>query len=376
MPTPTEPGQAFAYPNEQAQWLRTLDSLQLQMPKSTFENWLQGTWVVSVDGDTYTIGVKSPNAKEWLDHRLNQMVTRALSTTLGQPAQVKYTVVTDLPTTEMQPEADLAVSEEKNGAQASPVQTTGFDAVTFVQQTNWRPIRDQGYTPVSNYGSIFWQAWLNKDNCRTYGLWLGIQTYDKRPTFNKDFHDFWTPARSFRIRELTAAIGAGNSTPALTGRFTDCAYCRKALEAGTPLTRCCGAHTPTRWKTLDQEQQVCQYWSLGAFECLQNAGLLGVEVKPGSTNSHQLKLQVWRLLPVLTPHQVSRLPAILQIRHEQWLNDYGHLFNLTLEQWEQISLSNLVPHMPHYAECRQLGTYVWNKIERERLAKEKANMDG
>ena len=105
------------------------------------------------------------------------------------------------------------------------------------------------------YGSIFWQAWLNKDNCRTYGLWLGIQTYDKRPTFSKDFHDFWTPARSFRIRELAAAIGAGNSTPALTGRFTDCAYCRKALEAGTPLTRCCGAHTPTRWKTLDQEEQ-------------------------------------------------------------------------------------------------------------------------
>lgn len=67
-----------AYADER--WQRVLGLLQNQMTKSTFDSWLRGTQVVHEDPETHslTIGVRNTQAKDWLDHRMHEMVEQAV----------------------------------------------------------------------------------------------------------------------------------------------------------------------------------------------------------------------------------------------------------------------------------------------------------
>jgi len=82
---------------EQA-WQTTLEQLQLQMTKATFDTWMRHTRVVSRDSNTYTIGVKSDYAKDWLENRLLGIIKRALRNTAGKSVQVNFVVLTDIET--------------------------------------------------------------------------------------------------------------------------------------------------------------------------------------------------------------------------------------------------------------------------------------
>ncbi len=59
-------------------WLEVLEQLRLQMPKATFEAWLQDTKVLRRVEDRLVIGVKDATAKDWLDNRLKPMIERAV----------------------------------------------------------------------------------------------------------------------------------------------------------------------------------------------------------------------------------------------------------------------------------------------------------
>lgn len=76
-------------------WQSTLNQLQLQMTKATFETWFKGTRVVDQQNDHYTIAVRSNYAKAWLENRLHDKIVEAMTTVLEMPVQLKFVVLAD-----------------------------------------------------------------------------------------------------------------------------------------------------------------------------------------------------------------------------------------------------------------------------------------
>ena len=343
--------------DKHAVWKEANLALKGQMALSTYDAWLRHTVVVDDDVlglATFMIGCQSSYAVEWLENRLKGNIKRAISNVVGYDVSVAFMV--HKPT-------------EKPMAQAlSSVSSTVVDVPKWFRDINWGQIRNRSFSPLSNYGNIFWQAYLNQLNNRAYGVWVAIQTYDQRPDkLKSSFTDFWTPPHSFRIRELTAMAGAGSNTPALTGRMSNCYYCEMALNDGKQMVDCCGHHSSTVWREDDFGTKMCRYWKIGALEILQNSGLLAVQIEPGTTNTHRMNIQVWTLLPVLTPKQLEQLPSSLQIRHNQWLENFGaSVLGISKLQWEEITVKNVVSWLPQYHETKELGTYVWNKLIKKR----------
>ncbi len=73
-------------------WQTVLNELQWQIPKPTFETWVKGTQVISVEGDTFVIGVRSAYARDWLEHRLRTVIARTLTGVVGRPVAVNFVV--------------------------------------------------------------------------------------------------------------------------------------------------------------------------------------------------------------------------------------------------------------------------------------------
>ena len=72
--TVTTPGTAEA----RTVWAATLDRLEQELPRSTFETWLRPTEGHSVQGNDLRVLVASPHNAEWLEQRLYQTILRAL----------------------------------------------------------------------------------------------------------------------------------------------------------------------------------------------------------------------------------------------------------------------------------------------------------
>ena len=75
------------------QWQQTLDSLRLQMTKSTFETWLQPTILLSQDEQGLTIGAKDEHAQSWLNHRLRPTIERVVQAQWGDEVGVRFVVM-------------------------------------------------------------------------------------------------------------------------------------------------------------------------------------------------------------------------------------------------------------------------------------------
>ena len=72
--TLTTPGAAAA----RTLWANTLDRLEQELPRATFETWLRPTEGHSVQGNDLKVLVASPHNAEWLEQRLYQTILRAL----------------------------------------------------------------------------------------------------------------------------------------------------------------------------------------------------------------------------------------------------------------------------------------------------------
>jgi hypothetical protein len=77
-------------------WQEALNELQYQMTKATFTNWLAGTRVVpeASSARLLTIEVRNRYAQEWLTHRLQPFITRAVAGIAGYCLEVCFVVAT------------------------------------------------------------------------------------------------------------------------------------------------------------------------------------------------------------------------------------------------------------------------------------------
>jgi len=76
-------------------WQSILGQLQLEMPRVSFETWVQHTHVARYDGNTLTVTAGNQYACDWLESRLTSTIERMLVGILNQEVRVVF-VVADL----------------------------------------------------------------------------------------------------------------------------------------------------------------------------------------------------------------------------------------------------------------------------------------
>ena len=111
--TVATPGTAEA----RTRWATTLDLLEQELPRSTFETWLRPTEGHSVQGNDLTVLVASPHNAEWLEQRLYQTILRALRQGSDQKLDVRFALGP--------PDWSPPGAGERAGAGAAPSQNHG-----------------------------------------------------------------------------------------------------------------------------------------------------------------------------------------------------------------------------------------------------------
>ena len=74
-------------------WQAAQQELSLQMTRATYDTWIRGALLLSVEENKATIGVQSPAAKDWLEHRLVRMFERTLERHISGPVEVLFVVL-------------------------------------------------------------------------------------------------------------------------------------------------------------------------------------------------------------------------------------------------------------------------------------------
>lgn len=81
----------------EAIWQAALSELELQMTKATFNTWLKGARLVAIEGDTdgervFVVSVKNDYAKDWIENRLIDTITRTASAIASQRLEFRFIV--------------------------------------------------------------------------------------------------------------------------------------------------------------------------------------------------------------------------------------------------------------------------------------------
>ena len=338
-------------------WEDVLALLRQQMTQATFDNCLRDTHPLGQQNgpstrfasghSTLRVAVRNELAKEWLDNRLRETVQRTLASVVGEAVPLEFVVVAPA-------QAPLVDGPLPRDSAPEPPPWAGSPLAHLDYPHLWN---NTGFAKIHHYHNIFWRRYLG----RAFELWLYLQA---RPLTKADLAFGWTPARKFRFRELARALRAGVNS--VRGAEENCYYLRTTVEIGQPLASCCGRFAEAQWQAGPPPR--CMHWRTGWLEILYKEGLLAVEeVKASgkSPRSHSLQVQVWRVLPLLTSWQVSRLSEPEQEQHERWLEKYGHLAGVTPDSWEAETAHSLVRSMtqPDYEAGRTLhGTYEPNTL--------------
>lgn len=74
---------------EQA-WKEAVEHLQLELPKSAFENYIQGACLIGYDAGKFTILAPSAYARNWLDGRLTSILQRLLTGICNRAVTVRF----------------------------------------------------------------------------------------------------------------------------------------------------------------------------------------------------------------------------------------------------------------------------------------------
>jgi hypothetical protein len=171
---------------------------------------------------------------------------------------------------------------------------------------------------MGNYATHFWAALLGPVAWRVYEL---VISEDKRSP-----KTLWSPPRRYSISELARSIASGRggrpNRDQIRGRFRHAAGERHWRPGA--FDRLVGegvAHVA--WH---DGSRIWQPWAPGGSERPGRSGLRIV-----------YRLSVVTFLPLLTPHQVARLPAQLQVAHDRYLADRG----LDPVAWDQIARRTL-----------------------------------
>jgi chromosomal replication initiation ATPase DnaA len=73
-------------------WQAAKSELELQMTKATFNSWLSSAELVGVAGNEWQIAVRNDAAREWVENRLAQTISRALASIIGHPVALRFLV--------------------------------------------------------------------------------------------------------------------------------------------------------------------------------------------------------------------------------------------------------------------------------------------
>lgn len=76
---------------EQA-WQAALGQLQIEMPKTSFDTWIQNAELVSYEDGSFVIGVPNAYARDWLENRLTSTIKRLLTGIMNRTVEVRFIV--------------------------------------------------------------------------------------------------------------------------------------------------------------------------------------------------------------------------------------------------------------------------------------------
>jgi hypothetical protein len=356
-------------------WLTIKGDLKLQMTRATFDTWVKDTRVLSSARDTWTIGVNSEHAKDWLENRLHPTIVLTTETVLGREIEIIYEV-SEAPTSSC-PHPEIGTIVEGDLWTPSETTTNGRrkngkkQTESVVSQNGSLAIHiydlggASGYQPLPNYYARFIAPYLRRKwgtaGDRAFILWTQLVALDGQPVKNPNFTN-WSRPRTFQLPELAAMLSC---TPqALTGRFGYCARFKESLNEGSPYQQCChGAGADT----LFEPGHRCRYWRTGILEVLSEEGVL-IATEQGGRKNRSLTVQIWRSWPILTPFQVNNFlsPAQRQ-QHAAWLNKHAKKLGLTLEQWGEEQIQSAIEQFPDRNENRLCaGPFVKNPFKQGR----------
>ncbi len=80
--------------NPRTKWEAVLGSLELQVSRPSYATWLKDTTGLSFEDSRMVVGVPSAFVAQWLEQRMSSLIEATLSQVVGQPATVRFQVVT------------------------------------------------------------------------------------------------------------------------------------------------------------------------------------------------------------------------------------------------------------------------------------------
>ncbi len=336
-------------------WAQTQLVLQRQLTRATYETLIQGTKLLPLLKGTYCIQVPTPTSRDWLEHRLKTMIMKALAGVVGHDVELEFVLAAEpTPTVDRDSYSPSPLPEALTTPAA--ILPTPSACARFAQEVDFQSLwfekgRSSGYTQIPDYAFQFWMLYLNQIKPKAFDLWCRILSDDKR-NIHDPYFTYWTPPKKYSLRALARVVGT-TSVITVSGGPRSCWFNEQAKKVtGVPLPACCGRYQPAKWHQTTNETIRCLHWQTGLLEVLYQEGLIALDIikpPPSKPRSHEIWLQVWRNIPLLTPFQVNQLNEIDQVRHAQWLERYGHYQNIDPARWEQLAdARSLVRLLPDY----------------------------
>jgi chromosomal replication initiator protein len=154
----------------QQMWLVAQEELRFQLARPGYETWLANAVLVEYDGYTFTVGVPTRLARDWLTERYVPLIRETLSGVIGRDCDVAITVdpaafpPPDEPEREREPDPVLAPVVEDDTATGDSRLNPNFTFTTFVvgnasrfAHAACRAVADspgKAYNPLFLYGGV------------------------------------------------------------------------------------------------------------------------------------------------------------------------------------------------------------------------------
>lgn len=74
-------------------WQATLGQLQMEMPKATYDTWVNGAVFLTYENDSFRIGVQNAYVRDWLENRLTKTASNLLSGIMNSPQDIEFVII-------------------------------------------------------------------------------------------------------------------------------------------------------------------------------------------------------------------------------------------------------------------------------------------
>ncbi len=336
-------------------WKDALGQIKLQMTKATFDSWVKGTQVVGAKNGTWVVGVKNNRAKEWLENRLGETITRTLGNVVGKAVEIEFVVLDEVPDEEpLRPRSGQAPGggrfEDPGGIISAEAEVTSGGQEKLQALVFYAAKKKMGrWLPEHQYDRLFVAPYLGG---RTFDAYRYLLHHWIKNLRKKDFglldvkrpeNHCWTPPFRISYRKITLAMGKSNGKIVPGGEY-ECYKSVDRVRVGQLLTACEGCHDPYDWRPKGDGGR-CFYWREGLIHRLYREHLLKIEISA----TRRAEVQLWRTFPLLSPWQVGQLSEYLQEKHEEWLERYGEeYFGMSVEGWARITSWYMIPMMEDF----------------------------